>query len=791
MLSNYFSVALRKLAKHRDYALLNGLGLGLSIGCSILIFMFLRHHLGFDRYHRHAERVVRVLMDVKTEQLMPFPGVPLPMSQTLREECALLEKTAMYIQEDVTLVRVDNASGSQDKYKEESKLAWVEPEILQILDLELLQGDAAALSEPNTVLLSETLAHKYFGKAEAIGKILHLDMAYSLRVAGILRDPPQNTDYKAQILASWSSLKATRAELLKSWAGASGDNLCLGLLQPGKTLGELQQYLRELTQKKPHPEAADLFQYRAMSMLDLHFDTDYGFGMDKSLLFALGLVGFFLLITACVNFVNMATAQALTRVREVGVRKSLGSTRNQLFWQFMLETGLIVTAALGIGLLLARLGLPFLNEWLQETLAFDEALWRSLALFLLGLGVLLTFLAGFYPGFMQARFNTASALKGSMEAPRGSGFVLRRLLVGTQFAISQMLIISAAVISLQMRYARDADWGFRKGAVLTLDIPEHAQRKALQTQIQQIAGVQNVSLCYQPPASSSNNQTGVFFDNRSKPEQWLVNYKPADAHYLETFGLQLVAGRNLQPSDTVREFLINETFAKKLNLATAADALQKRMNINGSTGEIVGVVRDFHNWEIAQPISAIAFSTMSGDYGTCAVQLAPGTPDAALAQIRKAWENLFPNHVYEHQFMEEQIGEFLEVETIMLRLVNTFAGIAVFIGCLGLYGLAAFMVNRKRKEVGIRKALGADIPGILWLFGKEYTRLILLAFVLAAPIAWWAMDSWLSDYAYRISIGMGIFALSLLLCFAIAMLTVGIQSARAALANPVQALRSE
>jgi hypothetical protein len=283
----------------------------------------------------------------------------------------------------------------------------------------------------------------------------------------------------------------------------------------------------------------------------------------------------------------------------------------------------------------------------------------------------------------------------------------------------------------------------------------------------------------------------VRYDNRPDSEPWLVNDKPADANYLETFGLQLLAGRNLQPSDTTREFLVNETFVKKLNLASPEDILNKNLSFDVVTAPVVGIVRDFHNWSLDEPISAIAFGSRAANYETCAVQLLPGNPAPALAQIREVWERHYPDHFYEHRFMDERMGEFLETETMILRLVRTFAGIAIFIGCLGLYGLAAFMVTRKRKEVGIRKTLGASISGILWLFGKEYIRLIVIAFALAVPVAWWVMNAWLQDYAYRISLGAGIFAVSLLTTFAVAVLTVGVQSVRAALANPARSLKSE
>lgn len=271
----------------------------------------------------------------------------------------------------------------------------------------------------------------------------------------------------------------------------------------------------------------------------------------------------------------------------------------------------------------------------------------------------------------------------------------------------------------------------------------------------------------------------------------MVNFKSADHHYIETFGLQLVAGRNLQPSDTVREYLVNETFVKKLNLASPDDVVNKMANIDGILAPIVGVVRDFHNWELSEAISAICISTNSGGYSSCAVELQAGNPTPVLAQIKETWEKNYPDYYYECSFMDDQMAEFLESENIVMNLIRIFAGIAIFIGCLDLYGLASFMVVRKTKEIGIRKTLGATVPGILWLFGREYIRLIIIAFIIAAPVAWWAMNAWLDNYVYRAPLGPGIFAAALGATFLVALLTVGAQSLQAALANPVKSLRSE
>ncbi len=581
MFGNYIALSLRKLVKQRDYALLNILGLGLSVGCCILIFVLLRHHLSFDAHHSKANRTMRIVMDVKSETTFPFSGAPLPMAEALRNECSFAEKTAMRRDADDVLVSVAQPNGSREKYKEKDRFVWAEPSYFDILDLPLLKGDVVALSEPNTLALSEALAQKYFGtQADPIGKVLKINNKHDLRVVAILQNLPKNTDYPHDMIASWATLKSNPdiAGEHNSWSGASGGSYCFALLKEGHAFAEMDATMADFREKHPHPESKDLFAYKALPMLGMHFDMDYGAGTDKKFIWALGLIGLFLLITACVNFVNMATAQALTRAREVGVRKSLGSTRGQLFWQFMAETGLIVGVSLLVGFLLARFGLPFLNQWLKIDLVFSGEILGILSAFILGLGVVLTFLAGFYPGWMQARFSPILSMRGNSEVQGRGHFSMRRVLVTTQFVISQILIIGAAVVTAQMQYAKNADWGFRPGTVVTLEIPEPANGKALQANIMRIPGVKNASLCYQPPASTSNNFNGVKFDNRPEPENWIANSKPADAHYIETFGMALVAGRNLQPADTVREYVVNETLVKRLGFAAADEVLNKKIS---------------------------------------------------------------------------------------------------------------------------------------------------------------------------------------------------------------------
>lgn len=794
MLQNYLKLALRSLRKNRVYALLNIFGLGLSMACSILIFMLIRRQLSFDTFHEKAARTLMVVTEGRTDKVEHLNAVPYPMAGALRQEYSFLEKTAMVVGRRETLIKVGEPGAAPAKFKEAKVRAVVQPEFFDIFDFPLVKGDLAGLQEPNTALLTEKYARKYFGTTDAVGKTFNVNSAADFKVVGVLRDIPENTDYRYQIYCSWATLSSdpdAKADI-ESWGGINGSSQCFALLREGHSVEELETQLPAFGQKYKHPSVNSFF-YHSLPLSALHFDPDYGVGMAQRNLWALGLIAIFLLVTACVNFVNMATAQALNRSREVGVRKSLGSTRPQLFWQFMSETSLIVVLAAGMGLLLANVALPVMNQLTGTVFTINLARDSSLYGFLAALMVAVVFLAGAYPGIVQSGFRPVQSLKGPLDSNQAGGFSLRRVLVTTQFVVSQVLIIGAVVITEQMDYAKKADLGFNKDAIVTTPIytNENAKLSTFRQQLSAIAGVEQVSFCMQPPASEANWNTGLRFDNHTEDENWGVNAKFVDSHYAEVFGLRLVAGRNMVASDTVNEIVVNETVVKKLNFADPSEVIGKKLNVDGRIAPIVGVVKDFHNLSFREAIDPLVMMSSTKNYDVCALKINLQNPAPTLAAIEKIWTETFPDQYYEHEFMAERVEAFYTAESNILQLIRLFAGIAVFIGCLGLYGLTTFLVARKTKEIGIRKTLGASVSGILWLFGKEYMRLIIIAFAVAAPLAWWAMNAWLQDYVYRITIGTGIFLFSLAATFLVALLTVGFQSVRAALRNPVKALRSE
>lgn len=793
MIKSYIKIAWRNIKRNKSYAFINVTGLSLGIASSILIFVLVSYHLSFDNFHNNSDRIYRVVTEWHDDEVGHSSAVPQPLGNAIRNDFSTSEKVARAIDYRNVLVTLPNDKQNK-KFLEEDGVVFAEPQFFQIFNLPLLKGNPkTALVNPNEALITEKVANKYWGTTDVIGKIIRLDNKLSFTITGILKEIPNNTDLKHEIYVSYKSIiEYTDARREGNWGGVYSGSKCFMLLKPNITAASVDKDLRSTVKKYFEGRDQKVWYFKLQPLADVHFNTDFDAYADKKYLWSLFFIGLFLIITACVNFVNLATAQALNRAKEIGVRKVLGSLPKQLFWQFIAETALITLLADALAYLIAFLVLPLINQLFKTEMTFNNEL---LPAFLLILTVVVVFLSGSYPGIILARFKPIEALKSKLSQKNIGGFSLRRVLVVTQFAISQVLIIGTIVIVSQINYSKNADLGFTKEAIVSLPIPKEdiGKLNTLRTRLSQIKGVEDISVCYRPPASNSNNTTDAFYDHRPEAEHWGVNMKPADSHYLSTFDLKLVAGRNLTEADTTREFLVNETFVKKLGLKSPNDILGKHLGVNGNgtKGLIVGVLKDFYNYSFHNEIAPIAVMTDKSSYSTYALKLSGSNMKASLADAERLWNETYPDELYSYQFLDEQIAKFYQLDNVLMKLVEGFAAIAIIIGCLGLYGLVSFMAVRKTKEIGVRKVLGANIGNILWLFGKEFARLLLIAFVIAAPLAWWAMTNYLKDYQYKITIGPGIFLLSITSTMLIAAFTVGYRSLISANVNPVKSLRSE
>jgi putative ABC transport system permease protein len=499
------------------------------------------------------------------------------------------------------------------------------------------------------------------------------------------------------------------------------------------------------------------------------------------------------LLMACVNFVNLSTALAVTRSKEVGIRKVLGGNRSVLFWQIMGETAVIVF----LGILLAMGIVYFALPYIKHIASIEE----QLSLFnmetmgaLLLLGCTVTMLAGLYPSFVLSKYNPINALKNKMMSANVQGISLRRGLVVMQFAISQILIIATVVAISQMNFIRKADLGFNKESVILLsgngDSISVARQSAFKQQLLQTPGVQSVNFSADAPSSENIWSSNFAYDHKPD-EKFQVSLKFADAEYIKTFGLQLVAGRNYTESDTVREMVINETLVKKLGVKNPSAIIGKTLRYGQQWFPIVGVVKDFKTSSLREEIKPLILLTNKEYYSLAAVKLRTTNLNKTTAAIQKVWDQHYPEYAWSSSFFDENIDEFYKQEDQLSLLYKIFAGLAIFISCLGLYGLVSFMTVQKTKEVGIRKVLGASVGSLVQLFSKEFTILIIVSFFIAVPVSWMMMHNWLSNFVYRIPLSPGIFAIAIISSILIAWISVGYKAIRAALANPVKSLRTE
>jgi len=794
MLRNYLKIAFRNLWRDKSYTIINVIGLSLGITCAILIFLLVNHHASFDNYHKNPDQTYRIVSDLSFgEQNIQTPGVPRPVPTALREDVPELAQVAEIQQMYDLVVTLEDASGQQQKFKQE-EAAFVRSQWFDIFKYEWLEGAPEVLDAPGNVVLTKSTAEKYFGAQNPIGKTIRVDNENDFLVSGLIADLPENTTYEQDMLLPFAAYeKQVGEETMTHWGSVSSNHQVFAVLPANFTSQQLSAQLEAIIAKNYPEEDQGVYTFKPQPLADIHFNPDYNGIAPRSYLWALALVGLFLILTACINFINLATAQAINRAKEVGVRKVVGGSRGQLFRQFMLETGLLTMLAIIFSAVLAKMALPYLNELTFSNMSLDYFSDAKYPIFFAAMLVLVTLFSGAYPAIVLTGFKPAEALKSKFASASFGSFSLRRALVVTQFVITQFLIIAAIVMTSQMEYFKNADMGFNKDAIVTTPLPiqEPSQMQTMKNQLLQVPGIESVSYSFSPPASTSTNTTNFRYGNRQEDEVFQINTKPGDASYLETYGLELVAGNNLPVSDTIRGYLVNETLIEKLGLDSPEEAINQDLEVWGREAPIVGVVKDFTTRTMSSEIDPISIMSEAETFEQINIKISTANVPEALAAIDKIWNAQFPQHFYEYQFLDEYIAEFYELESILLWLLRVFCGIAILIGCLGLYGLVSFMALRKTKEIGIRKVLGASFGNILWIFGKEFTRLVLLAFLIAAPLAWWVMNLWLSDYANRISIGAGVFVLAILATIVIVVFTVGYRSITAAAENPVESLRSE
>ena len=804
MLKNYFRINLRNLKHNKGYAIINILGLATGIAVCLLIFLIISFETSFDVFHKNSHRIFRVLTEyhhADSKEIFYGRGVPFGVPNALKNSFKQIEEIAPIWDDHNDQLVITNSGGeSTKKFKEESGVFFTTPAFFKIFDFPLLAGSYETLKDPNNALLTKTVAEKYFGDwKDAIGKTLKLNSTYIIKVSGILENTPSNTDFQFKVVISYGT--GFTSDFLHSteWNNTSSSSGCYILLPSNISASHFNSQLIALSKKEKSPENKDV--QTIQPLLDVHYDTQAGNLSGKSisheLINALWLIAAFILLIACVNFTNLSTAQAINRSREVGVRKVLGSNKWQLQLQFLSETFLIVLASIICSLIISWIFLPYINNLLELSLSINLSNGISILLFLLTTLFTVTILAGFYPSMVLSGFNPINALKSKLVSKSNKGISLRRGLVVFQFIIAQSLIIATLVIAKQMSFFTSQSLGFEKNAVVNIPIPTDSAGISkidfLKKELKAVSGIQTVSFNSNTPVEDNNDSwTNIKFDHATKQTDFYSIIKLADDEYVPSYRLPLIAGRNIGPSDTIKEFLVNEMLLRNLGIRNPQDALNKEINLYGNVkGPIVGVLKDFYTRSFRAGLAPLIITSYKGYYNEASIKLDSKELTSSMRLIEKIWTQTYPDFVFEYKFLDDKVEDFYKHENQIAQLYKVFSMIAIFLSCLGLYGLASFMAVQRIKEVGIRKVLGATGSHIVYLFSKEFILLISIAFVIATPLTWYFMHQWLQNYPFRIQLSWWLFMAGGILSIIIALATVSIKAIRAAIANPVVSLRTE
>jgi ABC-type antimicrobial peptide transport system permease subunit len=790
-------IALRNLFKRKGYTLINIAGLSIGMASCILIYMFISFELSYDQSFSKKNRIYRVITSFDYSGTIDYSqGVSIPLTQAIKEEFPQVERAAA-LQLSGGILKIKDKLG-KEKIKTAEDIFYAGPEFFEVFNTQWLLGNPiSSLSQPNTIVLSKKMARRYFGNyKEAMGRIINFQNKIDFKVTGVIDDLPENTSFPLNIILSYASYP-NRSN--KNWESIRSASNCYLLLKKGTNIREFENALSRFTADKYRGKnMVGKVNHLLQPLHELHYDERVGNPANKTVsmksIIGMGIIGLFLLLTACINFINMATAQMISRSKEVGVRKVMGSSRNQLTWQFLWETGLITSIAVVFAGVFVELAGPALSTLLQSDIKFAFLAYPSVWFFIGALWISVSFFAGFYPAIIMSGFSPVLAIKNKGIRSDAGGLNLRKILMLVQFSITAMLVIGTLVVIRQMKYIREKPLGFSTKTTAIVDIPTDSLSKTkfglLREKLALIPGVKGLSFCNAAPTSNNNYDTDFSYDHKPKAD-FSVSAKSADEDYFNTFGMKIIAGRAFYKSDTIKEFVVNETLLKKLKVKNPEEALGKFFTMESSKGIIVGVVQDFVDQSLHEMISPVAISTSKTEYYAIAVKLDTKSVLPVMKQIEQQWNSIFPDHVYGAVFLDDQVNQYYKTEQVMGALFKVFAAMIIFISFIGLFGLVSFVSTQRTKEIAIRKVLGASTFELVAMLNSSFLKMVLFANLLAWPVAYIYIHKWLAGFAYRIDMNFWPFALAMTASLGLTFIIVSLRSYGAANTNPVKALKEE
>ena len=796
MIKNYLKIALRNFQRHKGYSFINIAGFAIGMACCLLILLYVRHELSYDRYHKDVERVCRIVQDIRTQTAnRVFAPISPMVAPTLKSDYPQVEYAARVRPASSRLVRREGTFFYEDRFM------YADQELFDIFTIPFIQGNPQeALIRPNTLVVSQRMAIKYFGNANPLGNTLEINQQ-EYEITGIVKDSPENTQLKYDLIASLETLKDW--DEMSNWYSTMFYTYLK--LKPGVIVEEFSQQVSRLADKYVGEQLkswGSTYHYFLQPLSSIHLHSHIRYETEPPgnpvYITIFSFVGLFILIIACLNFMNLSTARAANRAKEVGLRKVVGAQKLQLIGQFLGESLLVAFLSLGLAMVIAWFAIPLLNELTGISLSFDVLLSPIVLLSLIGGAVLVGMAAGLYPAFVLSAFRPAVTLKRATSAGT-QGFALRTVLVVVQFAISVMLIIGTLTMYKQFNFMKNQYLGFEKEQKLILplrggiDIQENfASVKDMFSKHSSVTGVTVSSTV--PGRGVSNFGVRLVGEDDSKNQSMFHMY--FDDDFIHDYGIDMVAGRAFQKemkTDFMGAFLINEAAVKAFGWNRPEDALGKRLltGHGGRTNPIIGVTKNFHYRGLQSEVEPLVMEFLPWSFRYITLSIDITDLNNTLAFVGSQWKALWPGHPVEHFFLDTDFDRQYRADEQIGNVFGIFTFLGLFIACLGLLGLASFTAESRTKEIGIRKVLGASVGGIVLMLSKQFTKWILLANCIAWPVAYYFMDRWLKNFAFRIDIGIWTFMLSGVLVLLIALLTVSYQSVKAAVANPVDSLRYE
>lgn len=815
MFKNYFKTTLRHLWRQRLFTALNILGLAVSISACWVIYRIVSYEFSYEKNLPGKENIYRVLSGFVFDEKEQYNGgVSKPMYQGIRQEISGINYTVPLLGAGLKALQVNYSNGKPLMVDAPENVAATDSTYFTMLPYRWLAGNKrAAFAAPNSVVLTESRAKKYFPNQKLAG-ILNQTITYygyqdtvTRTITGIVADYPTPTEFTTQEFCSLP----TKAYEMAQWTNTNGSDKLYLQLKQGVNPAAITAQIDSLSAKKRRAfeeTQTDNFKYKQwyelLPLKESHFATMLQWEdrkASKPVLYGLIGIALFLLLLACINYINMSIAALPQRAKEIGVRKTLGSSRSRLISQFLSETFITTIMAGVFSFVLSQLGFWLLSDIIPQGITPFANVWQ-LILFIIILAIIVTLLAGLYPGWLITKVKAVNVFRNtSLRQKNSSGFSLQKVLIVFQFVIALVFITSAIIVGKQLQYALKSDMGFNKDAVVLADVPwkysgnkNYAGKQfTLLAELKNIPGVQNVALGDAPMSRNYSSSQYDYTRDGKEPVSRQVFRKEVDTAYLQLYDMKLIAGRNIYASDTTNEYVINETAVRAFGFTSPQDALGKMIGQQQSKFPIVGVVKDFHQQDFYTTIDPMAFESDKENLSSFNIKLSddPSQWQKTLKAIEKKWYQFYPPESFTYKFYDEAIANMYQQEENLAKLINLATAISIFISCLGLFGIAVLTAFQRTKEIGIRKVLGASVAGIVQLLSKEYVVLVIIATLIASPLVWWAMNKWLQKFAYRISIEWWMFLLAGIVALLLALITVSFQVIKAARVNPVKSLKTE